>query len=312
MYKIPTETIKACTLGHAVGDALGVPVEFKTREELDEDPVTDMRGFGTYNVPAGSWSDDTSMSLCALEALAREDFTWESVMDNFGRWYYKDEFTPTGKTFDVGRTCRSAIDSYFIRHANISECGKNNEHSNGNGSLMRIIPFALYGHYYPDKLRNIITAGSSLTHAHLRSVIACDIYSHILLGLIDTGSKAAVLWGIDKAKKYYGETAEWTHYKELYNIGSRDRDSIKSSGYVVDTLEAALWCLLTTESYRDCVLNAVNLGMDTDSVAAVAGGLAGALYGLEGIPQAWLSGLIRRDFIEKLCEKAGERWNSRQ
>lgn len=119
-------------LGHAVGDALGVPVEFSSRESLDECPVTDMKGFGTFPVPAGAWSDDTSMSLCAIDALANENFNYELVMKNFGQWYYNDKYTPTGTTFDVGNTCSKAIENYFVKKKDINHCGLKGILSNGN------------------------------------------------------------------------------------------------------------------------------------------------------------------------------------
>lgn len=132
---LSSEKIKAIILGHAVGDALGVPVEFADRKELDESPVTDMQGFGTYPVPAGSWSDDTSMTLCALESLAKGTINIDDIMVNFGKWYYKDEFTPTGEMFDAGNTCSIAIDNYFEKDMDIKDCGLTGEWSNGNIEL---------------------------------------------------------------------------------------------------------------------------------------------------------------------------------
>lgn len=306
---IKPDAVKACVLGLAVADALGVPVEFRPRSKLEADPVTGMRAYGTHNMPAGTWSDDTSMTLCALDALAREKFSWECVMENFGRWRYNDEFTATGRLFDIGGTCSTAIHNYAVRHMGIRECGETGANSNGNGSLMRIIPFALYGSCHRENLRELIETGSALTHAHLRSKIACYIYSEILLGLIATGSKESVGTGIGNAKRIYGDTAEWPKYEPLFSLKGRNADSIKSGGYVVDTLEAALWCFETTDSYAGCVLKAVNLGSDTDTVAAVAGGLAGAFYGLDGIPREWKDTLLRRDYIEDMCEKAAARWS---
>lgn len=123
--------IKAVIIGHAVADALGVPVEFCLREELEENPVTGMRGFGTYPYPEGSWSDDTSMSLATLESLTLGMVNYDDIMINFGKWYYKDEFTPTGEMFDVGNTCSYAIDNYFAHKKPINLCGLTKENSNG-------------------------------------------------------------------------------------------------------------------------------------------------------------------------------------
>lgn len=140
---LTSDIIKAVILGHAVGDALGVPVEFASRAELDANPVTEMEGFGTYPVPAGAWSDDTSMSLCAFDVLASGKLDYDRIMVNFGKWYYKDEFTPTGEMFDAGNTCSIAIDNYFNGRKDTDHCGLTGTYSNGNGSLMRINPFVI-------------------------------------------------------------------------------------------------------------------------------------------------------------------------
>lgn len=311
---------KAIIIGHAVGDALGVPVEFCTREYLNENPVTDMIGYGTYPVPKGTWSDDTSMSLCALESLSKGKIDYDDIILNFGKWYYHNEFTATGKTFDVGNTCSIAIYRYFNERLSYNKCGLLTEYSNGNGSLMRIHPFTLFlissnhERMLADHLR-IIGEASALTHAHPRSKAACLIYSFILWELIEFPDKISVneaLRNIDSFFTHYclcwaadlEEYAELKSFKRLFGIEKLDSAAIKSDGYVVHTLEAAIWCLLTTDSFKECVLKAVNLGGDTDTTAAVAGGLAGALYGYDAIPEEWRNALLRREYIEGLCEKA--------
>ncbi len=304
--------IKSVILGHAVGDALGVPVEFYSREELDEGPVTDMKGFGTYPLPAGCWSDDTSMALAELDSLANGRADYDEIMQNFVKWYNEDEYTPTGEMFDSGNTCSTAIGNYFKRKMLPLDCGLSDEFSNGNGSLMRINPFVLFslfnggGELNLDLIRN----GSMLTHAHVRSQIGCEIYAFILKELLTDPNKASVSLGLQKAYEELSEEPEISHYSRIFDADfeNTDRSLIKSSGYIVDTLEAALWCLLTTDSYKDCVLKAVNLGYDTDTVAAVAGGLAGALYGFDSIPEAWLDALKRKDYIEEMCNRAGLNW----
>lgn len=170
--------IKAVMLGHAIGDALGVPVEFCERDELSANPVTDMVGYGTYPYPEGCWSDDTSMSLAALDSLASSKLNFDDIMVKFGEWYYDDEYTPTGEMFDVGNTCSYAIDNYFAYHKPVEECGLAGEHSNGNGSLMRIHPFVLYAYANQmsvDEWLGVIVKASALTHAHDRSKIGCLI-----------------------------------------------------------------------------------------------------------------------------------------
>lgn len=305
--------IKAVMLGHAVGDALGVPVEFCERDDLAEKPVTDMVGYGTYPYPAGSWSDDTSMSIAALDSLASGKVDFDDIMVKFGEWYYDDEYTPTGEMFDVGNTCSYAIDNYFAYHKPVEECGLTGECSNGNGSLMRIHPFVLYAYAKQmsiDEWLGVIVKASALTHAHDRSKIGCLIYAFVLMSLLKDKGKYGIKEGLKKAERYLSACVEFSSYKRIFksNFATLPRDEIKSSGYVVDTLEAALWCLQTTESYRDCVLKAVNLGDDTDTVASVVGGLAGALYGYDAIPSEWLDMLKRRDYIEEMCDRASSTW----
>lgn len=306
---LKSEQAKAVMIGHAVGDALGVPVEFCWREELDKKPVTDMLGYGSYPVTAGAWSDDTSMSICTLDALGKYGLDYDRIMENFGKWYYQDEFTPTGEMFDVGNTCSYAIHNYFINKKPYTMCGLKGENDNGNGSLMRIHPVVLYlaNKDMPiEEKIGIVHTMSALTHAHDRSKIGCGIYAFILWELLKNPSLEAVKEGLAQAEQFYSGQEELKYYKRLFDktFIITPRNKIESSGYIVSTLEAAVWCLLTTGSYRDCVLKAVNLGRDTDTVAAVSGGLAGALYGYDAIPQEWRNTLIKREYIEELCEKA--------
>lgn len=308
------ERIEACIIGHAVGDALGVPVEFSYRAQLDKNPVTDMIGFGTYNMPKGSWSDDTSMTLAALDSLKNGKLDYDEIMCNFCDWYYRDKYNPTGKLFDIGGTCRTAIENYHDFSLSTDKCGINSIDSNGNGSLMRIIPFILYIKYclrgeIKDNL-DIVYKGSALTHAHERSRVACGIYAFILSELLDNSQKDSIDKGLQFAKQFYSYSSEYETFSRLFeedfiNVG---RDEIKSSGYVVDSLEAAVWCLLNSSSYKECVLKAVNLGRDTDTTAAIVGGLAGALYGFNAIPSEWRATLLRMNFIIDLCTISATKW----
>lgn len=304
--------IKAVILGHAVADALGVPVEFCSREELDENPVETMEGEGTYPYPAGTWSDDTSMTLCALDVLADGELDWNEIMLNFARWLTDGKYSSVDMCFDVGGACENAITNFITNGTPAVESGGASECSNGNGSLMRILPFILYTEFVDcdEEPMDIIHKASALTHAHERSKIGCGIYSFVIRRLLKTQKIDSVFEGLRDAEEYYRGFAEFSHYERLFDPDFKklDRNKIKSSGYVVDTLEAAIWCLLNTSSYKECVLKAVNLGEDTDTVAAVAGGLAGALYGYDAIPSEWLEALIKRDYIEDMCERAHCQW----
>lgn len=300
-----SEKIKAIIFGHAVGDAVGGPAQFEERAMRDRFPVTDMMPFGDPRFPKGSWSDDTSMSLCAMDALKEHGLDFRAVMENFKKWLFGNEFTPTGVTFDVGRACFRSIEE-FSRNAMTAEGhGRCGEQENGNGSLMRIYPFSLYlgcSDFPLDGKISCIHRASALTHAHPRSCIGCGIYSFVLWELLEDPAKRGIKEGLKKAQQYYRGEPELKHYHRLFDeeFASLPRDEIKSSGYVVDTLEAAVWCVLTTANYRDCILKAVNLGLDTDSVGAVAGSLAGLLYGFDGIPEDWRDSLLKKEYLEEL------------
>ena len=302
--------VKGMLLGLAVGDALGVPVEFESRWSLKSEPVINMRGGGSWGQVAGTWSDDTSMTIAAMESISRlKKIDYNDVMENFLKWYERDAFTATGHRFDVGNTTRGAIVRFSRRLLTATKCGATEKNSNGNGSLMRILPATLYlfgtrGKIGVDELE-VIHEFSALTHGHAISKMSCGIYSLIAAQILNGKNiSEAVALGMSDAKTFYGNDATFKNFSRLCdeNFAALPEDDILSTGYVVDTLEAALWCLLNTDDYKTLALKAVNLGGDTDTVGAVAGGLAGILYGAESIPAEWLAILKRRDYLEKLAE----------
>ena len=304
---------KSVMIGHAIGDALGVPAEYSKREDLQKHPITSMEGYGAYDVPAGSWSDDTSMSIATMDAMCRKDWGYDDIMNNFVDWIDENKFTPGDEVFDVGHTCLAAIKSYVVDGTRALQSGQDGEYSNGNGALMRIHPFVLYARAKRmayGTWRDLIEDGSRLTHANEVSRVGCLIYTFVLMHLLNSGDKEQVREGLKSAERHLKERFGFERYSRIFapDFEKLSMDEIKSSGYVVDTLEAALWCLLTTDSYSDCVLRAVNLGSDADTVAAVAGGLAGALYGYDNIPVAWLDTLVRREYIEGICLRAYVAW----
>ena len=340
--KITLEQMKAVFFGHAVGDALGVPVEGKSREALKKQPITEMYGGGRHRMPVGAWSDDTSMSLCTLKPLAENKVDFDEIMKNFYKWYYEDKFTPTKVAFGEGSTCAYAIRNYYDLHMPYFKCGLTEPESNGNGSLMRIYPFVLYAATRDDLEKEIayqeaptalnaplklIHAGSSLTHAHVCSKMACSVYAYILWALLKNPSKEAVAPAIKAAYEINSalgaiegvQLGNLTYLKadsELRSLldpvldGTVREEDIKSNGYVLSTLQVAVWSLLTTKSFEECVVKALNLGGDTDTNAAVAGSLAGALYGYNAIPERWISKLLQRPSLERLVEKTHANWSA--
>ena len=301
-------------IGLATGDALGVPVEFMERQEIAQNPVTSMREYGTHQQPKGTWSDDTSLTLALMDSIiAKNGIVYEDMMDRFSNWLMYGDYTASGEVFDVGNATSRAIMNYG-RGRNPLECGGIAEYENGNGSLMRILPLVFYLQKYADNTMEeqmrIVHQVSSLTHRHPISLIGCGIYTNIAMHLLgqQVPLYSCVEQGILESFTYY-ENKKWDDIRayerlqDLYEFQKLPEAEIKSSGFVVDTLEAALWSLLNTNTYKECVLKAVNLGEDTDTVGAVAGGLAGIYYGADGIPKEWLNVIVRRQYIQELCER---------
>ena len=293
--------IKSGIYGVAVGDALGVPFEFKSRLAMDERPCTGMTGFGTHGKPAGTWSDDTSMTLATADGLCEfVEGGYKPVMDRFYEWFQYGKYTVDG-LFDMGNTCAEALIRYEEGEDPVT-CGGRDRFDNGNGSLMRILPAVLFdlGRHGRIDL-GFISDMSALTHGHEISKTACRIFALVAESVINGEPLGtAVPAAVKKAN-----IKKLPEFDRLLDgeFSSLPRDRIKSGGYVVETLEAALWCLGTTDNYRDCVLAAANLGGDPDTTAAVAGGLAGLKYGFDGIPPEFIGTLLGREVIDDAIEK---------
>ena len=304
-------------MGVVVGDALGCPVQFESREEVARHPVTGMRGYGTFNLPEGSWTDDSSLTIALLESIRRVgEIDLGDIMENFMKWLYDGEFTPYGESYDIGRGTMQAINRYK-KNRKAKKCGGDEEWNNGNGSLMRIMPACLYcsvmessGMYSDRDAIDVIHSVGGLTHAHIRSNIACGLYffmaKYILFreGSLQERIQEGLTQGFAFYESYLADKENLHYYdrlKDLEAFKSLPADKIKSTGYVVDALEAAVWSLITTDSFDQALLKAVNLGDDTDTVGAIAGGLAGLYYGYDSIPEDWLSAIKRREWIEGMC-----------
>lgn len=299
--------------GALVGDALGVPVEFKGRAAVQSDPVEDMRGFGTHRQPPGTWSDDSSLLLCSTESLLHREFDTEDMGKRFVKWHREELWTPHGRVFDIGVTTAQAL-ALISQGVRAEAAGSDEQFSNGNGSLMRILPVSLrFISAPPKQLMDRVHRASAITHRHPRSQMACGFFTFVVRELL--GGKSAFeayTNGLAAFRAHYeGETwwvSEFDYFQFLLagDLEKRSEGEIDSSGYVMHTLTASLWCLLTTSSFEECVLKAVNLGGDTDTTGCVAGGLAGVFYGLPAIPPAWRSVLARQDEIEILFDRFAE------
>ena len=278
-------------LGIAIGDALGVPYEFSSREKMKENPAKDMIGYGTYNQPSGTWSDDSSLTFCLAEALLQE-YDLKIIAQNFVDWKGKSFWSARGEVFDIGITTSKAISrlEQILIAKKYDELSllkhQARENDNGNGSLMRILPllYEIKGKELQVQFE-IVWQNSALTHRHIRAAMSCMIYlkfaEFLWEGLTKTEAyqktrkNIQVLW-----KEIDFSSEEQTHFNHMIqnDINNFEKKQIESSGYVIDSLEASLWCFLKTNSFEEAILRSVNLGRDTDTIAAITGGLAGLFY----------------------------------
>lgn len=287
--------VKDGITGLVVGDALGVPVEFTRKEILDENPVTGMMGNGTYNMPKGTWSDDSSMTLATMQSIVQKDgIDYDDIMNEFSLFVHEDKYTQY-RTFDYGTTTINAILD-FDNGIDALKCGGAGERDNGNGSLMRILPMAFIPGIDYETIENV----SALTHAHERSRIACVLYIEIARSMLSENLEISehIERACEKIRDYYKGSDELVHFKRIFE---NDLDEVESSGYVMKTLECVLNCLLTTSSFSEAVLKAVNYGKDTDTVGAICGGLAGIYYGFDDIPSDWISDIPQIEDVFDLC-----------
>jgi ADP-ribosyl-[dinitrogen reductase] hydrolase len=301
--------IKGALFGLAVGDALGVPVEFKQREYLEAFPVKGITGYGSWNQPPGTWSDDSSLAFCLAESLAK-GYDLNDMAKNFMNWMQHGFWGAHHKVFDVGGATRFAI-GRLTKGISPLLSGGMMEDDNGNGSLMRIMPLLFSIKDLPiDERYKKIKEVSSITHAHFRSVFACFIYLEFALQILNGNTIDTAYTNMQALVKSYAAANDFNP-KELQlfsrvldtHIKNVKEDAIHSGGYVLHTLEASLWCLFNTDNYADAVLKAVNLGGDTDTTGCVTGGLAGLLYGCEEIFEVWINEIARKDDIDNLCNR---------
>lgn len=304
-----TDKMKSGIIGFAVGDALGVPVEFLNRESLQRRPLKEMIGYGSHSVPEGTWSDDTSLMIATMDSINENgDVDFEDIMYKFTEWVNYAKYTATDELFDIGISTSKAI-SNFQRGKKATNCGTKGINENGNGSLMRVLPFVYYlkfSNFSEEEKTILINQASALTHAHEISQLGCKIYADYVTLLLD---------GVDKVKaldllkeidynKYYSNDSIKVYQRILKgDLKLLDIDQIKSSGYVVDSLEASLWCTIKNDTYKDAVVSAVNLGEDTDTIGAITGSMNGIIYGKNNIPERWLNKLKKKDYLEELSDQ---------
>lgn len=288
------ERYSGALVGLACGDALGTTVEFKPRGSFV--PLRDIVGGGPFALRRGQWTDDTSMALCLAESLVENRYDVTDQMERFLRWWRQGYWSATGRCFDIGMTTARALER-FERERD-PYAGSEDPNTAGNGSLMRLAPVVLFFHPVDEDVRRYAVDHSRTTHAAAEVLECCQLFAQAISRALAGQSKEGLLEG----------ALAWLTEDKVAAIAageyrSKSAEEIRGSGYAVESLEAALWCLHQTDSYREAVLAAANLGDDADTTAAITGQLAGALYGIEAIPREWRHILHRREDILDLARR---------
>lgn len=284
-----TSWAEGCFLGLAIGDALGTSLAMCSR---DRHPIIrDIVGMGQFNLPAGAWTDDTAMAMAATDSLLRcEGFNATDMMESWWRWLEKGEYSSTGRAIDIGKTILTRLMEY--KRTGLLY-GAPNERACGNGSIMRLAPFVIRYVHSIEELRRIVTEQTRLTHSSHMAAEAGILMADILTAAHRGVSKEALL----QQSNYI-----YTTSIQMLRDGAflqKTRDDIPSSGYVIESLEAALWSFYSTDSFEDALLMAIHLCGDSDTIGAITGQIAGAYYGAEAIPERWLDVLFQADAIRQ-------------
>ena len=294
MTALSRDRHRGCLLGLAAGDALGTTVEFEQRGSFT--PLEDMVGGGPFRLRPGQWTDDTSMALCLAESIVETGWDPGDQMRRYVRWYREGHLSSTERCFDIGNITREALHR-FEKTGN-AFAGPTGEQTAGNGSIMRLAPVPMRFAHEPVLAGARAAESSRTTHGAAVAVDACRLLCRLLVDALVGVPKDELL----AAGRYEAETAEITAIADG-SFHSLVADDLSASGYVVHTLEAALWALATSDDFRSGALRAVNLGNDADTTGAVYGQLAGAIYGAQGIPVAWRERLTLHDTIVDLADR---------
>ncbi|MGZ8238123.1 MAG: ADP-ribosylglycohydrolase family protein [Methylobacter sp.] len=294
------DRFRGCLAGLAVGDAVGTALEFKAKGSFT--PIIDMVGGGPFRLQPGEWTDDTSMALClATSLLECQGFNAEDQMQRYCRWRDEGYLSSNGRCFDIGNTVNSALRRYQTEGHPYA--GATDAWSAGNGSLMRLAPVSMFYFSEPEEAERYAAESSRTTHGAAECLDACTLFSRQLIRALTDQEKEQILFadgvsfdGVPKIQRI-----------ALGDYRTKSEDTVRGTGYVVDCLEAALWCFWTTDNFESAILKAANLGDDADTTAAVCGQLAGAYYGMSGIPKHWLERLVQREMIQGLADRLYQR-----
>lgn len=298
--------VRDSILAFALGDAMGIPTEGIERETLLQKPVTTMIGHGTYDKDEGTWGDDTSLTLATIDSMVKcKDIDSSDIMERFCDWVRNCEYTADGGIFEMDETTKKALAAYATT-GDVKASGQDGLKDNGNGSLMRMLPIALYCHYNnlrPSKVYDIVKEVSSITHSNEVSILGCFIFVSYVMFILNGKDKFAsynMIKCIDYTEFFDEDIVEYYNRLLKTNINNLRIDDLKSESYIVYTLEMIIWVTLNSSSLPETIIGSINLGGDTDTVSALSSSIAGIIYSLDDVPSKWISSLKRLDYLENM------------
>lgn len=285
------DKFEGALVGLAVGDAVGTTLEFKPRGTFN--PITDMEGGGPFRLRKGEWTDDTSMALClANSLLTKKGFDPVDQMNRYCNWWRVGYMSSNGECFDIGGTVMQALDKY-IEHSDPFS-GPTAEYSSGNGSLMRLAPIPIFYASNPELAIKYAGESSRTTHGSAECIDSCRLFTNLILEACIATSKEEI-FEQSTYQPYAPKVIEISNMEFL----SKSYEELTGSGYVIESLESALWCFMNSQSFEEAILLSANIGNDADTTAAICGQIAGAYYGFSGIPEKWSSAIVMANEIKQ-------------
>lgn len=295
------ERYRGTMMGLAIGDALGVPAEFKPRGSFSK--ITEIIGGGPFNLNPGEWTDDTTMALILAQSLVDNNgFNPTDQMNKYWQWVESGYMSSNGRMFDIGNTTSEALCEFRKEGGSYPYAGSTDPKKAGNGSLMRLAPIPLFFENDKDAIKFAANM-SATTHGTKTCIASCVFLTHLIHKALEGWPKENLLT-IEEPNNWFSHLEPDIHRNIAYgDYKTKTEDQIKSTGYVIDTLEAALWCFHTTDTFEDGCIKAVNLGDDSDTTGAVYGQLAGTYYGIDYIPNRWIDKIVKTNLIIDLADK---------
>lgn len=300
--------VKEGIIGSAIGDALGCSTKGQDREYLLDNPILKMYPNIKKGIPRGSWGESTSLMIATMCAISKRGLDYDFIAENCVSWFTANKYCSVREAFGIGETTLKSLVRFTQRQLPAYECGETDVKSNGNSSLKMMLPLAYYftaKKSLKDEVYDVVKKVCSITHKNELCVCACYIYVHLIMLILNGNNKYAALKKLKLLdySMFSNKTLEYFSRILIGNIQELELEEIDSSSFIVSTLESALWCFSKSESFKDCVIAAANLGKDTSTIGSLSGTLAGIYYGTNKIPSSWDESLRKKEYLTEISEE---------